>query len=164
MRTDQGKTNMILYRPVGLSELELIAKSGFRTFPPRLPGQPIFYPVLNMEYAVQIARDWNTKDAASGYAGFVTRFEVQDEYVKRFEEHVVGRRDVHREMWVPAERLAEFNSMIIGLIFVEAAFYGASFGGKVDSATNLPCGDVSDGFQSCFPDGRVKGATDDNRD
>lgn len=153
---------MILYRPTGLSELELIAKSGFRTFPPRLPGQPIFYPVLNMEYAIQIARDWNTRDAASGYAGFVTRFEVQDEYVKRFEEHVVGRRDVHRELWVPATQLAEFNAKITGLILVEAAFYGISFGGKVDSATNLPYGCVSDGFRSCFPDSQVKGASNDD--
>jgi hypothetical protein len=155
---------MILYRPIGVAELELIAKSGFRTFPPRLAGQPIFYPVLNMEYAVQIARDWNTKDAASGYAGFVTRFEVQDEYIKRFEEHVVGRRYVHRELWIPAEQLAEFNSRITGVILVEAAFYGASFGGKVDSATNLPCGHVSDELRLCFPDGRAKGASDENRE
>jgi hypothetical protein len=104
---------MILYRPTGAAELELIAESAFREFPPRLPGQPIFYPVLNMEYAIQIARDWNTKDAASGHVGFVTRFEVQDEYVKRFEEHVVGRRDVHRELWVLSEQLPEFNSKIV---------------------------------------------------
>jgi hypothetical protein len=35
-----------LYRPVGKKELELIRASGFRAFPPRLPGQPFFYPVL----------------------------------------------------------------------------------------------------------------------
>ena len=155
---------MILYRPVGLAELELIAESGFREFPPRLPGQPIFYPVLNMEYAVQIARDWNTKDAASGQAGFVTRFEVRDEYARSFEEHVVGRRDVHRELWVPAEQLQEFNSKIVGLISVEAAFYGSSFGDAVDSETNLPQGPISDGFRTIFPGSRVKGASDDDRD
>jgi hypothetical protein len=164
MRTDQGKTNMILYRPVGLSELELIAKSGFRTFPPRLPGQPIFYPVLNMEYAVQIARDWNTKDAASGHVGFVTRFEVRDEYVKRFEEHVVGRRDVHRELWVLSEQLPEFNSKIVGLISVEAAFYGSSFGGAIDSETNLPQGPISDGFRIVLPGSRVKGVSNGDGD
>jgi hypothetical protein len=49
----------VLYRPVGPKELELIKESGCREFPSRLPGQPIFYPVLNEEYAVQIARDWN---------------------------------------------------------------------------------------------------------
>ncbi len=145
---------MILYRPVGLAELELIAVGGFREFPPRLPGQPIFYPVLNLEYAVQIARDWNTKDVASGYAGFVTRFEIPDEYARRFEQHVVGRRDVHRELWVPAEELSEFNTKITGLIAIEAIFYGASFSGAIDSQTNLPRGPVADGFRATFSEGQ----------
>ena len=59
---------MILYRPVGVGELRLIARSVFREFPPRLPEQPIFYPVLTLEYARKIARDWNTVDVQSGYA------------------------------------------------------------------------------------------------
>src|SRR6266498_767722 len=71
----------ILYRPVGPKELALIAASGFREFPPRLPGQPIFYHVLNEKYARQIARDWNVP--ASG-AGYVTRFAVRNEFVARF--------------------------------------------------------------------------------
>jgi hypothetical protein len=41
----------ILYRPAGPKELALIAASGCRRFPPRLPEQPIFYPVLNEDYA-----------------------------------------------------------------------------------------------------------------
>lgn len=45
----------LLYRPVGLKEMELIAESGFKKFPPRLMWQPIFYPVLNEQYASQIA-------------------------------------------------------------------------------------------------------------
>jgi len=40
-----------LFRPVGQAELDLIRASGFTAFPPRLPGQPIFYPVLNEAYA-----------------------------------------------------------------------------------------------------------------
>lgn len=64
---------MILYRPVGLGELRLIAAAAFRAFPPRLPDQPIFYPVLTLDYARKIARDWNTRDQQSGFAGFVTR-------------------------------------------------------------------------------------------
>lgn len=35
----------ILFRPVGPRELALIASSGYQAFPPRLPEQPIFYPV-----------------------------------------------------------------------------------------------------------------------
>ncbi len=127
---------MILYRPVGLKELALIAEAGFRTFPPRLPEQPIFYPVLNFEYAEQIARDWN---ATSGdFAGFVTKFEVEDDYASRFEVHTVGRRGVHDELWVPAEELGEFNAHIVGRIAIETAYYGDGFKGEVDPATNLP--------------------------
>lgn len=107
-----------LYRPVGPKELALIEASGWRAFPPRLPEQPIFYPVTNEEYAIQIARDWNVK--ASG-AGFVTRFEVDADYAARFPKQVVGNR-VHEELWVPAEDLVEFNSKIVGKIEVTRSF------------------------------------------
>src|SRR5689334_13167521 len=79
----------VLYRPVGQKELELIRASGYTAFPPRLPFQPIFYPVLNGAYAVQIARDWNTKDPTSGYAGYVTRFRVDMAYLRQYETHTV---------------------------------------------------------------------------
>lgn len=126
---------MILYRPVGPKELELIAQSGFKAFPPRLPDQPIFYPVLNFEYAAQIAREWNSTGPEG--AGFVTRFEVEQSHADQFEVHVVGNR-THQELWVPAEELAEFNRHIVGLITVEAVFYGEKFNGEIDPAINLP--------------------------
>ena len=129
---------MILYRPVGVQELELIAGSGWRAFPPRLPIQPIFYPVTNESYAIQIARDWNLNDPNSGFAGFVTRFEVEDAYVARFPIQTVGARGTHDELWVPADELAEFNAHIIGHVEVVASFYGPQFAGQVDSQTNLP--------------------------
>ncbi|MCP2728194.1 hypothetical protein [Limnofasciculus baicalensis] len=128
---------MELYRPVGLKELELIAEADFKAFPPRLPEQPIFYPVLNFEYAEQIARDWNTK--SNSFAGFVTKFEVEDDYVKQFEVHIVGSR-IHQELWIPAEELAEFNLHIIGKISIESAYYGDNFYGDIDPETNLPNG------------------------
>ena len=131
-----GGGRMILYRPVGLTELELIAQADFERFPPRLPEQPIFYPVLSFEYAEQIARDWNSTSGDS--AGFVTRFEVDNEYVAKFETHVVGRRDIHQELWVPAEELDEFNAHIVSGIAVEAAYYGDEFEGEIDAETNLP--------------------------
>jgi hypothetical protein len=107
-----------LYRPVGPKELELIKQSGFTAFPPRLPEQPIFYPVTNEEYAIQIARDWNVR--ASG-AGYVTRFEVDAEYAAQFPKKVVGAR-VHEELWIPAEQLSEFNLKIVGKIEVTHSF------------------------------------------
>jgi len=108
-----------LYRPVGPRELELIAASGWSAFPPRLPEQPIFYPVMNEGYATQIARDWNV--AASG-AGYVTRFTVDAEYAAKFPVQRAGSA-IHEELWVPAEELAEFNRHISGPIEVIAEFH-----------------------------------------
>src|SRR5215217_5432140 len=88
-----------LYRPVGPKELALIRASGDRAFPPRLPEQPIFYPVLNEEYAAQIARDWNAKDPATSYRGYVTRFRVRAAYLARYKPRTVGSR-IHREYWI----------------------------------------------------------------
>jgi hypothetical protein len=107
-----------LYRPVGPKELELIEASGWREFPPRLPEQPIFYPVLNEEYATQIARDWNVKESG---AGFVTRFQVDAAFAGRYPVQVVGAA-IHQELWVPAEELAEFNRHIVGPIEVVRRF------------------------------------------
>ncbi len=111
-----------LFRPVGLDELELIRASGFREFPPRLPGQPIFYPVLNEEYAAQIARDWNVRHARHG-RGFVTRFRVRARFLEGYEVQTVGG-SVHQEYWIPAEDLPEFNRNIVGPIEVIAEFRG----------------------------------------
>jgi hypothetical protein len=108
-----------LYRPVGEQELDLIRASGWRAFPPRLPEQPIFYPVLGENYAIQIARDWNTRD---GGTGSVLRFQVEAEYLAQFPVQTAGSRE-HREYWIPAEELEEFNSHIVGLIEVVHKFH-----------------------------------------
>jgi hypothetical protein len=128
---------MILYRPVGLQELRLIAKSGFRAFPPRLPEQPIFYPVLTLEYARRIARDWNTSDAQSGYAGFVTRFEIDAPTAARYPVQIAGGR-AHEELWVPADDLPEFNAHIVGIITVIEGFTGPGYQGILNPTTHLP--------------------------
>jgi len=117
-----------LFRPVGLTELSLIWDSGMREFPPRLPHQPIFYPVTNVEYATQIARDWNTKDGS--LAGYVTEFEVDDSYIAAFEPHIVGS-SLHREYWIPAEQLTDFNTALQGRIRVHSAYFGSGFQGFV---------------------------------
>ncbi|MUO77547.1 hypothetical protein GOZ78_01355 [Agrobacterium vitis] len=110
---------IVLFRPVGLEELKLIEESGWKTFPPRLPDQPIFYPVTNEDYAAQIARDWNTN--VGSRRGFVTKFEVDSTYVSKFEKRVVGGRE-YEELWVPAEELEEFNRHIVGNIVVTQSF------------------------------------------
>lgn len=111
---------MILYRPVGTKELELIQKSGFRKFPPRLPDQPIFYPVLNEKYATEIASGWNVT-YNDDHKGYVTKFEIPDQYFNQFEVHTVGA-SCHQELWVPAEALEDFNAQITGEIQVISEF------------------------------------------
>lgn len=110
----------ILFRPVGQKELDLIRDSGFSKFPARLPEQAIFYPVLTEEYARQIARDWNAKHNEER-VGYVTRFRVRTEYLKRYEIQTVGGSE-HLEYWIPAEDLAEFNQNIVGAIEVIAEY------------------------------------------
>src|SRR6202043_2578178 len=105
----------VLYRPVGRREYELVEATGFRRFPPRLPEQPFFYPVTNEDYATQIARDWNTKDEESGWTGYVLRFQVQSEFLRKYPVRTVGSA-VHKEYWIPAAELEEFNDHLEGVI------------------------------------------------
>lgn len=130
---------MQLFRPTGLAELKLVADAGWRRWPPRLPDQPIFYPVLTQDYARKIARDWNSVDRFSGFIGFVTEFELDDAYAGQFEIQTVAGRS-HQELWVLAEQLDEFNRHIVGHIRVIESFPGASFEGHVEPRTQLPRG------------------------
>jgi hypothetical protein len=115
---EQDQDVVTLWRPVGPVELDLIQKADMRAFPPRLPEQPIFYPVLSEEYAVKIARDWNVPSSGSG---FVTRFDVQRSFIDRYSVQEAGGRD-HLEYWIPAEELRAFNEAIVGKIEVVAEF------------------------------------------
>src|SRR5262245_2513268 len=81
---------VVLWRPVGPEELELIRQSGMRGFPPRLPDQPIFYPVLSEAYAIKIARDWNAPASGKGY---VTRFLVVKAFLDRYQVQPAGGKD-----------------------------------------------------------------------
>ncbi len=116
-------TTTVLYRPVGQFEFELIRDGGFRAFPPRLPNQPIFYPVLEFDYAMKIAREWNTRDEASGFRGYVLRFRVANEFLNRYDVKEAGGSH-HREYWIPAEDLPEFNRNIVGAVESVAEFGG----------------------------------------
>jgi hypothetical protein len=117
-----------LYRPVGKAELDLIAGSDFHRFPPRLPHQPIFYPVASQTYAMQIARDWNTKDEASGFEGHVTAFVVRRSFLSSYRVRTVGSA-AHQEYWIPAEDLPAFNDSIVGQIRVVATFRDGTHAG-----------------------------------
>lgn len=125
---------MILYRPVGLQELALIYDSGMQAFPAGLPQQPIFYPVLQLAYARRTASEWNTQNGE--FAGYVTEFKVDDQYISDFEEHAVGGTPYH-ELWIPAEELENFNKHIVGRIKVLEAYFGDKFQGSIPDAFGL---------------------------
>jgi hypothetical protein len=113
-----ARETVILWRPVGPEELALIRAAGMRAFPPRLPEQPIFYPVLSEDYAVKIARDWNVPASGRGY---VTRFRVLASFLAKYPVQEAGGRS-HLEYWIPAEDLPAFNAAIVGEIAVVAEF------------------------------------------
>lgn len=109
---------VVLYRPTGPKELQLVKESGYKKWPPRLPEQPIFYPVTNEQYAKEIASEWNVKNSGCGY---VCRFKVRSEFIDKYEIHQVGASH-HKEWWIPAEDLETLNQNIVGEIEVIAEF------------------------------------------
>ncbi|PBC96039.1 hypothetical protein BX281_4027 [Streptomyces sp. Ag82_O1-15] len=50
-----------------------------------------------------------------GRAGYVTRFEVESDFLSRYPVQQVGGRTI-LELWVPAEELDKFNAHIVGEI------------------------------------------------
>ncbi|HEX8178820.1 MAG TPA: hypothetical protein VF525_04680 [Pyrinomonadaceae bacterium] len=109
-----------LYRTTGRTEVTLIGKSDYRKFPPRLSDQPTFQAMLSEEYALKIARDWQMKYSADGFA-YVVRFRVRSMYLSKFVPRTVGGAQ-HREYWIPARELYLLNRNIVGLIEVIAEF------------------------------------------
>jgi len=101
------------YRPTGAKELELVVESGYKKWPPRLPEQPIFYPVTNLNYAIRLTQ-WNVTDFGAGY---VTKFEVSKVFMDKYPIKCVGDNEC-LEWWIPAEDLEELNKNIFGTIEV----------------------------------------------
>lgn len=93
-------------------------------FPPRLPDQPIFYPVTREGYAVEIPRDWNARHN-DDRPGHVTRFAVNESYLNGYQPQVFGARR-HTEYWIPAEDRQDFNANIVGAIEVIGSFENAA--------------------------------------
>jgi hypothetical protein len=115
---------VVLWRPVNQAELDLVAASGWRPWPPRLPDQPIFYPVCSEEYATRIAREWNVPAYGVGH---VTRFRVRRAYLDEYEPQEAGGRAL-TEYWIPAEDLGRLNDNVVGPIELVAT-YTADDGG-----------------------------------
>lgn len=112
MKIRKINDTITLYRPVNSVELDLIRKGGFTKFPPRLPDQPIFYPVTNKEYARQITKEWNVPAYGNGY---VLEFDIDKNFLREYEVQNVGGM-IHNEYWIPSEEMGEFNKNIVGKI------------------------------------------------
>lgn len=69
---------------------------------------------------MEIASQWNVK-YNDDHKGYVTEFEIDNDYFEQFEIHTVGGH-YHQELWVPAEELETFNQHIIGEIQIVAEF------------------------------------------
>ena len=123
-------STVTLWRPTGKTELDLVAQSGWKKWPPRLPEQPIFYPVLNRQYATRIAREWNVPDKG---VGFVTCFDVQKSFLERYQVQKVGGKDI-LEYWIPAEELDALNSNIVGCIRESAEYRGPVPASELETA------------------------------
>lgn len=126
---DPDEATEVLYRPTGPKELELVAATGYTRWPPRLPGQPIFYPVTNEAYAREIAERWNVRESGAGY---VTRFRVRKRFMDRHAIHCVGASH-HLEWWIPAEELEALNEHIVGRIEVVQRFGPIALAGRTDA-------------------------------
>lgn len=120
---------MKLYRPTGISELELIYDSGMKSFPARLLDQPVFYPVTNFGYATQIAKDWN-KPRPPSYCGFVVSFEISDLVLKNYDSKIVGN-SYHKEFWIPSDHLPSFNSHLLGQINLIEGHFSENYNGYI---------------------------------
>jgi hypothetical protein len=61
------------------------------------------------------------RTSALVFVGYVLEFEVDSEYLRRFDVHKAGS-NIHLEYWIPAAELAEFNLHIRGEIRVISKF------------------------------------------
>jgi len=121
---DKDKEETIeLFRAVGQGEHDMVKESG--KFPARMPWQPLFCPMLEESYAVEVARGHHTQDPASGYVGYVLRFRVRRAFIERYDPVTAGGVEHHREYRIPAEDLADLNKNLVGPIEVLHSFRGS---------------------------------------
>jgi hypothetical protein len=107
-----------LWRPTGLEERTLVEASGWREWPPRLPGQPILSPVLNEYCATMIARlerpavRRRLRDPLPGLPVVSGPLRSPP----------VGGQTI-LEYWIPAEDLSALNSDIVRKVELTAEFH-----------------------------------------
>lgn len=108
-----------LFRSAGQCELDLIAQGGFTCFPVSQCRQRtypvVFYPERWRDHALQIARDWNTRDSVSEFAGYLLRCQVETDGHDFLNDS---------EIWLSEAGLLRLNQALVGTIQVEERFVG----------------------------------------
>jgi hypothetical protein len=62
----------------------------------------------------------------SGYCGIVTAFDVEANFISKYESQNVGG-EIHNELWIPSNELEEFNNNIVGTIKIVNVFFGENY-------------------------------------
>ena len=126
-----------------IEELRLVYEANMKGFPLRKPEQPIFYPVLHLDYANEIAKRWNAEGQSA--SGYVAKFGLDDLYGARFKPQKVGGSH-HVEFWVPSQELPRFNEHICPPITIVSAYFGQNFKGIIPSKFGLRGKDATTQF------------------
>lgn len=121
-----GDKDMKLYRPVGLYEMSKILDLKGEEFPKEFFNHSLCRVIVNLDYALKVARDWNAKDRNSGYAGFVIEFEVNKSFIDNYTVQCVGKNN-GLEYLIPANQISIFNYNIKGKIKIQDAFFGDDY-------------------------------------
>lgn len=113
-----SRNTVTLYRAVGPGQLQCIADSGWKRFPPRLHWQRYFYPMLHESFAHRIASQWNVEQSGVGY---VLKFKVKKDYLEPLPIYIIGGPE-HKEYRITADQIDDLNANIVGQIEVLATY------------------------------------------
>ena len=106
-----------LWRPMGQQELRLVREAGGRRWPALRSHQTHFFPMLDEDFAIRAAQNWNL----FGPVRYVARFHVETGFLGRYSTRSFGGSATPM-LWVAAEELDEFNAHIVGSIEVVHEF------------------------------------------
>lgn len=122
-----------IYRSCGLPEWRLIRQDGRGKFPACMIRADIFYPSLLFENACGLAREFNTRDPASEFAGLVLACDVPPDFLREYDDPELEPE----ALWLPPETRAAINDALQGPLRVCEVIYGAEYSGPRFTALEL---------------------------
>ena len=121
------------YLPVTQLELEEIFKLGMCRFPPRGPGNPVFWPNLLVDDAAWMARSHLT-NFPPGYAGYVLAFSFRSEVADDIDSWAKPQENKARLVYLPASSFDNINRNVDFPICVVGAYFGPGHQGYVSQS------------------------------